>query len=125
MLSQEAAQERLKQFRKTAWTKQARARVGRLPEPDAQATRALGFEKRGGRDWEKRRQRVIDAARHLDKMSVKARTAAFAALFPKLAEEMERCWQRMTRCCAGAQRSCSSQCSWAIDRISFCRTKSR
>lgn len=95
MLSKEQAKERLKQFKSTAWTKQAKARIGKLPAKDADAARTLTFEKPRDRDWEKRRQRVAEAAAQFDRMSVKARTAAFTAIFPKLGPDMERCWQRM------------------------------
>ncbi|MEM7624019.1 MAG: DUF5724 domain-containing protein [Planctomycetota bacterium] len=102
MLSDEQAQQRLKEMKSADWRVQAKRRTGRLPKLDGEAVRRLADlqpDKQGHdtTDWAKRlreqEKRRRQAAAHLDALSSQRRTASFAAVFPRLAEHLERAWQ--------------------------------
>lgn len=94
MLSREQADKQLKQYQIADWSKDRKARLKKLPKNTGEAAHVLVFERYNWRKQEEYEKKAKAAAAKLDKLSVKDRTAAFAALFPKLAPHIERCWQR-------------------------------
>jgi hypothetical protein len=94
MLSKEQADQQLKQHTIANWSKDRQAKLKKLPKKAGEATRVLVFERYHWRKEDEYKKKAREAAAQLDKLSVKDRTAAFAALFPKLAPHIEVCWQR-------------------------------
>jgi hypothetical protein len=95
MLTPQEAQARLTQFKVDSRHKAIKQNIDQLPEAAGKAARRLLREESGRGNWERHQQALAQAAGQLDELPVDQRTAVFAAAFPKLAHDLERCWQAM------------------------------
>src|SRR5438067_3920878 len=97
MLRPDKAEKELAKFRSESHAADRLARVGRLQAAPRQVGHLLLGRDADGSvflDWQKRNKATQDLAERLDALSDRQRTDLFAALFPKLAPDLEATWQQ-------------------------------